>query len=128
MTQTVSMEQMGIVLEIEGKSFESGSNKIVLEAVDETLNSLGEIVAKVVYSQLRERYYLEKEEIPSAIEEFEYAIEEMLGHAALLIEIGIMKNLHARTKGFFYIPRNEHIKFSDYVRAFSCLLENRKFR
>jgi hypothetical protein len=124
MNQTATMEQIEITLEIEEETFEKRSDKIVLQAVDESLTSLGEAVAKTIYSQLREKYDIEREEIPSAIEEFEYAIEDMLGHAAELIEIRIMKNLHARASGFFYVPKDERIEFSDYVRAFCCLMEN----
>jgi hypothetical protein len=124
MTQTVSMEQVRIVIETRGKSSEKKSDKLVLKAIDESLTSFGETVAKVVYLQLRREYDIEREEIPSAIEEFEHAIEEMLGEAAKLIEIRVMMNLHARAKGFLYVPKDERLKFSDYVRAFCCLLEN----
>ena len=67
--------------------------KILLNAVDETLSSLGNSIKKSIYLHLSKEFGINQSEIPNKIPEFAIAIENLLGRGALYLEIQIMKRL-----------------------------------
>lgn len=91
-------------------------DKTIMEAVDETLESFGDSVRKVIYFQLQNTYNVPKQEIPTRIEEFAFAIEEIFGIGARLIEMKIIKTLSAKAEGFRYVPKDDDLLFKDYVQ------------
>ncbi|MGB9135426.1 MAG: hypothetical protein WCC63_07605, partial [Candidatus Bathyarchaeia archaeon] len=64
--------------------------KILLEAVDEGLSSLGESSKLAVYFHLQENFDVKKEEISRNVEAFAEAIEKIFGQGANYLEILIM--------------------------------------
>jgi hypothetical protein len=59
--------------------------KIVLEAVDETLSLFGEKAKKSICSKLKEDFGITKQDIPIEVEKFTAALEEIVGPGAKLI-------------------------------------------
>jgi hypothetical protein len=91
--------------------------KLLIEAVDEGLSSIGDSCKDTVYFHLRRRFQIEKQEIPYKIEDFANALEEIFGAGARLIEIKIINALHQRVKEFKYFPNQGDIAFTEYVVA-----------
>ena len=116
MTETIVMEPIRITSESKKESLKNRLDMTIMEAVDESLASFGESVRKVVYSQLQNNYNLPKQEIPTRIEEFAAAIEEIFGIGARLIEVKIIETLYTKAKGFLYVPKEEDLLFKDYVQ------------
>jgi hypothetical protein len=96
--------------------------KLVAEAVDLALSSLGNSRKQTIYSHLRNKHHLSKKEIPFKVGDFTFALEETFGPAAMLIEIEIMKALHERVRNFQYFPAEAHLSFVNYVEAFRRFL------
>ncbi|MGZ4851469.1 MAG: hypothetical protein ACXV2C_08845 [Candidatus Bathyarchaeia archaeon] len=71
------------------KSFE----KILMDAVDEALLSLGENVRTSIYFHLNDLFKIKKQEIPFRINDFSFALEQIFGFGALSLETMFMKNL-----------------------------------
>ena len=70
---------------------EAQINIILLEAIDETLKSLGEPVKNTIYMQLQNSFEISKEEIPDKIAEFTTFIQRIFGTAAYRIEAKLIK-------------------------------------
>ena len=87
----------------------------ITEAIDESLSSFGDSFKQVIYFQLQKTFHIEKEEIPSRIDEFANAIEEMFGIGAKLIEIRIIEALHAKIEGFVHFPKEKDLMFTQYM-------------
>jgi hypothetical protein len=88
----------------------SDFEKILMEAIDEALSSLGESVKQSIYFHI-ENKFVAKNEIPRHIEQFQGGLEKIFGAGAQFIEILIMKRLHAK------IGRSDQLEFVNYVNA-----------
>ena len=71
---------------------------LLLEAVDEALNSMGEDVKKSIYYHLKEKFSIETQEIPQRMGEFLHAIDQIFGLGANYLEIMFIKNLQSKIK------------------------------
>jgi len=67
--------------------------RLLLEAVDEGLASLGESSKQAIYFHLEKRFNVQKQEIPCRIEAFIGAIEKIFGLGANFLESLILKGL-----------------------------------
>lgn len=96
-----------------------GFKELLLEAVDETLSSLGEKPKQMVYCYLEDHFQIEREGIPDRIEEFAEAVEKVFGCGAKLIEIKIMESLYGKMEGesFDYSPEDDDLQFATYIQA-----------
>jgi hypothetical protein len=94
-------------------SFETALNA----AIEEVLTPLGENVKQATYSYVENRHKIRKEQIPSRIEDFTWAIESIFGDASRLIEVKIMEKLQDKTQGFVYKSNCEEIFFVEYLAA-----------
>lgn len=91
--------------------------KLLLDAVDEALSSLGDSSKRAVYYHLEKTFDIKKQDIPYKIEEFANAIEKIFGLGTKIIEIQIMKNLYEKVgSAFKYFPERDLV-FTDYVAA-----------
>ena len=91
-------------------------DKLLLEAVDGGLASLGSNAKQTIYSHLEREFNITKREIPDRIEEFVTAIEEIFGVGAQLIEIQIMKSLYGKVRRFCrHFPKQDCLVFVEYV-------------
>jgi len=91
--------------------------KLLLEAVDEALSSLGASSKEAIYLHLENTFDINKPDIPHKIEEFVNAIEKIFGLGAKFLEIQIMKRLYEKVGPVFkYFPERDLI-FTEYVAA-----------
>ena len=92
--------------------------KLLLEAVDEGLSSLGDSGKYAIYSHLENNYRINKRDIPSKIEEFADAIEKIFGFGAKPLEILMMKRLYEKVGGIVEYPQEQKdLVFAEYVAA-----------
>lgn len=89
--------------------------KLLLEAVDEGLSSLGETSKEAIYFHLEKSFNIKKKEIPHKIEAFAKGIEKIFGLGANFLEILIMKRLHEKIGGAFEWHESIDFAFSEYV-------------
>jgi len=99
--------------------------KLLLEAVDETLSSLGDSSKEAIYFHLEKTFSINKQDIPHKIEEFANAVEKIFGPGAKLLEIKIMKRLYEKIGPVFkYFPERDDLVFTEYVAAARLLSRN----
>ena len=67
-------------------------DKLLLNAIDEALNSLGDSVKQSIYFHIENKFCVARNEIPENIKEFQGGLEKIFGTGARFIEIMIMKN------------------------------------
>jgi hypothetical protein len=97
---------------LRNRSFE----KLLLEAVDEGLSSLGNSSKQVIYFHLEKTFKINKRDIPYKIEEFADAIEKIFGLGAKFLQILIMKCLYEKVGQVFeYNQEQEDLVFTEYV-------------
>ena len=87
----------------------------VTEAVEDVLSAFGNSNKQAIYSLLERRFGINKEEIPFKIADFAGAIGQTFGSVAEIIEIKIIKSLHAKCRDFTYVPKNDELDFVEFV-------------
>jgi len=94
--------------------------KILVESIDEGFSSLGETCKQAIYFHLEKKYKLTKQEIPSRINDFSEAIENIFGVGAKILQIRIMKNLF-KNMGYHFPQYRLHpyecCEFTKYIEA-----------
>jgi hypothetical protein len=91
-------------------------DKILVSAIDEALNSLGESVKKSIYFHIEYNFKVPRDRIPENLVEFQGGLEKIFGEGAQYIEILIMKNLHSKI-GQPLRLKNKQLEFEEYVIA-----------
>jgi hypothetical protein len=89
--------------------------KLLLEAVDEGLSSLGEPSKQAIYFHLERGFNIKKQEIPYRIKAFAKAIEKIFGLGANFLESLIMKRLYEKIGGAFEWHEPTDFAFTEYV-------------
>jgi nucleoside-diphosphate-sugar epimerase len=95
------------------RSFE----KLLLEAIDEGLSSLGDSAKQAIYFHLEKTFNINKRDIPSKIEEFADAIEKIFGLGAKPIEVLVMQRLYEKVGGIVEYPKHKDLVFAEYIVA-----------
>lgn len=95
------------------KAFE----KLLLEAIDEALTSLGESVKQSVYYHIERKFKIAKKDIPSHLPEFMNGLKSIFGLGADFIEIIIMRKLYEKVGQPIEWKENKELVFSEYVEA-----------
>ena len=90
-------------------------DKLLLNAIDEALNSLGESVKQSIYFHIENKFSVARNEIPENIEEFQGGLEKIFGTGARFIEIMIMKNLHSKIGLPLLMEKSGQLEFVEYV-------------
>jgi hypothetical protein len=91
----------------EDKTIQEKFDQLLIEAIDEALSSLGEPVKNAVYQHLQNDFSIEKDKIPSQIEEFSNIIHKIFGLGASRLEIKFMKNLNSKIEIDIKMPEYE---------------------
>ena len=101
--------------------------KILLEAIDEGLSLIGESAKQVIYIYLEKTFKMDAQDIPSRIEEFSKALENIFGTGSKIIEIQIMKKLFNKV-GYSIknYPSIHDLTFTEYVPAIKQEKEKRE--
>ena len=89
-------------------------DKLLVSAIDDSLNSLGESVKKSIYFHLKNKFKVTRNEIPQNLEELQVGLERIFGEGSRFVEIQIMKNLHRRI-GLPIRMETETLEFVEYV-------------
>ena len=89
--------------------------KILIEAIDEGLYSLGESSRQAIYFHLEKNFCIKKREIPRKIKDFAESIEQIFGVGADFLEVLIMKRLCEKVGGMFEIQESTVFAFTEYV-------------
>ena len=91
-------------------------DKIILEAVDASLTSLGDSAKQTIYFHLKTTFNIEKQDVPNKIEELDAAMEKTFGLGCKFLDILIMKHLYEKVgQSFKYKPKQEDLVLSEYV-------------
>jgi hypothetical protein len=105
-------------------NFNEQFDRLILEAIDEALSSLGEIVKNAVFEHLKDDFGLDKSEIPEKMRDFSQIIHKIFGLGAGRLELRIIKNLNSKLQGVaekaeMDLPLSEwtvnDILFTDYI-------------
>jgi len=96
---------------------EKDFDKLLLEAVDDGLASLGESSKVAIYYHLEKVFNVKKHEIPYRIEDFTRAVEKIFGLGANVLEILIMKLLYEKVGQIVRIQEPKDFTFTNYVAA-----------
>jgi hypothetical protein len=91
-------------------------DKLLVNAIDEALNSLGTSIRQSIYFHMETRFKVARNKIPENLEEFQGGLEKIFGTGAQFIEILIMKNLHSKI-GLPLKMESKHLEFIKYVDA-----------
>ena len=86
--------QTGIILN--GKQKSRTFDPILIDSIDEALESLGESVKESVYFLLEHRFSIVKQDIPDRIGDFSTAIEQVFGSCARQFKVLIAEILRKR--------------------------------
>jgi hypothetical protein len=100
----------------------SGFQKVLLEAVDEALSSLGDSPKRSIYFHLDRSFKIKRREIPRKIRAFADAMEKTFGFGAKFIETAIMERLYEKVGGNLEV-QNQNFLFADYVDAVQNVFE-----
>jgi len=101
-------------------------DKLLLEAVDEGLSSLGESSKQAIYFHLAKSFNVKRNAIPFEIVAFAEAIEKIFGLGANFLEVLIMKRLHEKTGVVFDWNESKKFVFAEYVMAAKKSFEERQ--
>jgi hypothetical protein len=103
-------------------------DKLLLEAVDDGLSSLGESAKVSIYFHLENKFGIAKNEIPNRLKDFADGLEKIFGLGARFIEILVMKNLFEKVGQPLEWNENKELIFVEYVAAAkeSCLKKKAK--
>jgi len=88
--------------------------KIMMDAIEECLSSLGEETRFFVYNYISKSHCIEKNQIPSNLEAFVKALESVLGDGAKFLEFLIMKRFNKKIGN---MGEFEDWEIGDYMMA-----------
>lgn len=100
-------------------------DKLLLEAVDEGLSSLGESSKQAIYFHLAKSFNVKRNAIPFEIVAFAEAIEKIFGLGANFLEVLIMKRLHEKIGVVFDWNESKKFVLAEYVMAAKRKFEER---
>jgi hypothetical protein len=108
---------------------ETEFNKILLEAIDKGLSSIGDSSKQSIYFHLERVFNINRQEIPDKITDFQDALEKIFGLGAKFLEIIIMKRLHEKVGQPVQLQEPADFSFIEYVTAVRHnFLEKKKLR
>lgn len=95
-------------------------NKVFVQAVATAFSVLGNQAKQTILNHLELRYGIKKEGLGKDIKLFTFAIEEVFGQSARLLEMRIMAELHQKLPNVNFVVADgeEGFEFVDYVETF----------
>jgi hypothetical protein len=101
------------MLTIQSTAFDT----LLLQAIDETLNSLGKSVGQSIYFHIENTLSVARTEIPQNLKKFQEGLEKIFGSGSGFIEVLIMKNLQTKIEGSLAMTKRQQLEFIEYVDA-----------
>jgi hypothetical protein len=98
-------------LPVLGRDFET----FLLEAIDDGLSSLGESSKQTIYYHLEKSFNVRREDIPTRVNAFAQAIENIFGVGADFVEVLIMKKLYEKIGCILIWNESERFGFIEYL-------------
>ena len=92
-------------------------DKILLRAIDEALESLGESVRQSIYFHIENKFNVARNEIPENLQQFQGGLKEIFGAGAQFIEFLIMKNLNIKIGYPRVTVKSKNFEFIKYLDA-----------
>lgn len=92
-------------------------DKLLLEAVDDALASLGDSAKQAIYFHLKNKFKIARNEIPQHVEDFAEGLEKIFGVGAQFLQILIMKELYERIGQPLEWDESKELIFAEYVVA-----------
>jgi hypothetical protein len=89
---TISEEPTSAKTNISNGKFD----QYLMESIDETLSSLGEVVKNAVFGHLGNEFQIDKADIPQKIVDFSKVIHKVFGLGADRLELKIVKSLSSK--------------------------------
>jgi hypothetical protein len=90
-------------------------NKLLLDAVDDALSSLGDSAKQSIYFHLESKFKISRNEIPCRFQDFAAGLEKIFGVGARFLEILIMKKLYEKTGKPIEWNDSKEFVFSQYL-------------
>jgi len=100
--------------------------ELLLQAIDEGLSSLGDSSKQAIYFHLDKSFNIKKEQIPTKVEAFEDAIENIFGIGASFLQIAIMKQLYRKVGGALELNDTAKLAFTEYVAVAKRTFKKKK--
>jgi hypothetical protein len=101
----------------ESKLTKKAFDKLLFEAVEEALASLGDSAKQAIYFHLEGKFKIARNEIPQRVEDFADGLEKIFGIGAQFLEILIMKQLYERIGSPLDWDESKELVFVKYVAA-----------
>lgn len=96
--------------------------KVLLEALDEGLSTIGESARKAIYFHLQNLYSLKREEIPDNPKAFVEGLRKIFGLGAEVIEKAVIKSLYSKLEIKF--EERKGYGFIEYLTYAMQILES----
>lgn len=97
--------------------------KFLVEAIDESLSSLGESPKQAILFHLENTFNIKKQEISNNIEAFDDSLKKIFGLGADFLEALILKKLGEKAGSVFKGLPHEEAGFSETLLAVRRLME-----
>jgi len=99
------------------KLIERTFEKLLGEAIDDALQTLGDSARQSIYFHLENKFKVTKDDIPHRLEDFEQGLEGIFGPGSRFLEILIMKKLFEKTGSPLDWDETKELLFVDYVKV-----------
>ncbi|MDH7563795.1 MAG: hypothetical protein QHH24_02785 [Candidatus Bathyarchaeota archaeon] len=96
---------------------EQDFEKLLLEAIDEALATLGESAKQSIYFHIQKEFKVPRNQIPSRMESFKAGLEKIFGIGAQYLELMIMRKLYEKTGKPLKWSQKQEFAFVEYINA-----------
>jgi PAS domain S-box-containing protein len=91
-------------------------NKLLLAAIDDTFSSVGESAKTAIYFHIENKFNIKKEDIPSSIEKFSEALDQLFGIGSKPLQKIFKQQLKTKLKTNSQITDEESLDLDSFVR------------
>jgi hypothetical protein len=99
------------------------SEKLLVEAIDESFSSLGESPKQAILFHLENTFQIKKQKIPNRIDSFDNALKKIFGHRADFLEALIVKKLGEKADAFIKSLPLEEASFTENILSIKRMME-----